>query len=334
MCSYKPLVVFDTGGAGGDLLAEFWVASRGGILIASAQSTLGWYACQERKAPVGQTNNLEMAAIATQNIWNSWFDEQNQAAESQLRDDRGRLLQLKTLLEKILGCPRPEFLDGLLGSASFYAVTLGELGIIYWKKVGRRTWSDPIWCAPKELSDPIPCGRTAFPCELCSPENRVHYRTVLPDEEIRNVLGSGDVARAGFVASLTASMYWQSAATLQHEWLEYAAAWANWFGATKATFFSIEDFLDAISLHQEVILGRLQYHPHGQDNEFSVTAIDVPIRQMTVRHCNLLLDSDFHPAVQYWKRQIDDWCEHPEKWYRRTALWKNERGLRRFFGRS
>ena len=61
-------------------------------------------------------------------------------------------------------------------------------------------------------------------------------------DEVRNGLQCGDMARAGFVASIVASMGEENEQPSLAD-VEYAVGWANWFGMQKIRFFTLEDYL-------------------------------------------------------------------------------------------
>jgi hypothetical protein len=136
-----------------------------------------------------------------------------------LRDDAARGIIVPTFLNR----------QSQLGGLSAYIVTLGEMGCIYWIKTHSGQWQGPRWSC-----------QAGSPSRLSQDEMLVQYA------DLRNGLGCGDVARAGFTASLLASMNFGQPRTIKPEWIEWAIGWANWFGTQKVKFFSLEDYLEFI----------------------------------------------------------------------------------------
>jgi len=64
-------------------------------------------------------------------------------------------------------------------------------------------------------------------------------------------LGCGDVARAGFVASLLATLGGSACQKrIEARHLEWAIGWANWFGAKKVRFLALKDFIEFLRWEQ------------------------------------------------------------------------------------
>src|SRR5262249_11886351 len=122
--------------------------------------------------------------------------------------------------------PIPKFLSARLRNAQAYAVTLGELGIVYWMNIDAR-WDGPyrVWCE-------------------------------VGDEEIRSGLECGDCTRGGISAALIARQ--RKNAEFTREDYQEAFAFGAWCGTTKVRFFSLWDFHDALARQSEKLLEQVK----------------------------------------------------------------------------
>jgi len=310
---WEPLIVFETGGIG-DLHAESWVASRYGIVLASAVAALRWFALSVDKTECGFPADLWHRNYATRAVdtrivrvnnepcdierrGRDWFKHWRVRVEP--RDDRGRLKQVRALLDIIefLKGKIPRFLKGALKGLRLYAVTVGEIGIVYWIKEGEH-WRGPCWsrCPDAEHAT-----------------SRKHY------DELRNGAECGDVARAGFVAALLAATDFnhRTAALLQPKDLERALEWANWFGAWKIRYFSVEDYVQFIKSHQSTLLAAMRARAAGgavPDPRISLAARTDPLldgaklcddaAQVRNRYAEYLRD----PKGQEFRKEVARWA--------------------------
>jgi hypothetical protein len=113
-----------------------------------------------------------------------------------------------------------------------YAVTLGEAGVVYWRRLGGSELAGPMWA--RLVDDGGRLGGVA-PADL------------------RNGLGCGDVARAGMTAAI---LLLGRGAGGEVCW-DHAVAWGNYFGAAKVRFFGVEDFLSWLHSRAGVILAAM-----------------------------------------------------------------------------
>ncbi|MBZ5658825.1 MAG: hypothetical protein LAO08_00315 [Acidobacteriia bacterium] len=205
--STKPLMVLETGG-GGEPDIEKWVAQHYGIVIASAKTALRWF----------NTTSPDAG------------------------DEFGRYVQMTRLLKALLeeinkekDKENPEFVSkNSLTGARALVVTLGELGALSWEQKNSK-WLGPFWTFP-----------TSFEQHANEPEP-FEKGTSLPLHEVRDALGCGDCARAGFVASLARSLDFKPLqGDLPQHSVSLALASLNWFGIQKIRHFGMDRYLDSL----------------------------------------------------------------------------------------
>ena len=228
-----PLIIYDTGGRG-MVSAELSVANHNGIIIASAYSALEWLNCKPLSGGCEGMTEAELIDSLERN------QTQWRAGNTEPSDSRGRVWQSYVLLSalKDLNGNVPWFLkdEQPLFHLRAYVITLGELGCVYWVRDG--DWKNGRWC---RLSESMRVGkkrRNVTEEEL--KQQMEKYKQVV------SALECGDVARAGFAASLLASMAWQRNEPSASQ-IEYAVGWANWFGAMKLRYFAIDDYCAFLS---------------------------------------------------------------------------------------
>lgn len=209
-----PFIIFETGGVG-KMEDQEWIADKEGIILSSAIAAGKWFAAKEKKGN---------EAVAT---GKEWVKSCNFP-----KDETGRFHQYYHFLKELKNQPIPTALtQGALQNARALVVTLGELGAIYWNR-GSTSWSDPWWCITYEF--------------INNSNNTSEEMRVLPLEEVRDGLGCGDSARAGFVAAVACLTNFQGVRkgkTLPKRSIDMAVAWLNWFGLQKLRHFGLENYL-------------------------------------------------------------------------------------------
>jgi hypothetical protein len=216
------------------------------------------------------------------------------------RDDRGRLRQVKAVLDLILHLKErtPPFLEHALCGLKLYAVTLGELGIVYWVKDGSR-WDGPRWSRCRDAK------------AQTSGENY---------DELRNGAECGDVARAGFVASLLigADFSEQINKRVSADDFKRALGWANWFGAQKIRFFSLDDYLKFIRElkvdWEDLMKGR---HPGQVGGPSSLETPDGP----------LLVDGKLHSDAQRAWQECVNYLVGEKLFREEVVQWAHKRSV-------
>lgn len=234
------LMVYDTGGRG-NADAERQVAERGGIIIASIGSYLEWLSAKEYEPKQYKLLNGKEKEDAIANMSKRAIEWRRQCQEP--RDARGRVWQQYKLLQSfeelssdVHGCRIPWFLNDNepLSGLRAYVLTAGELGAFFWMRKDGDGWHDPFWCGVQESS--------VNGVGLDEQSATKKY------ERYVSGLSCGDVARAGFVASVLSSMGWRYG-RLSCDAIQYAVGWLNWFGYHKVRFFALDDFLAFVQKH-------------------------------------------------------------------------------------
>lgn len=291
--SYQPLIVFETGGIG-KIQAEAWVASREGIVIASAVAALGWMNDEVNLAARSDAGEGKVI----QEAWERWFENRR---KTEVKDDRGRLFQAKEVLEKLQPGQTPGFLDGILRGLRLYGITLGDLGVIYWVKSNDNIWIGPKWCTSTKVlagEDPI------------------------PDRDVRNGIACGDASRAGFVAALLLQSPNSPRATVRSAaHLEFALAWANWFGACKLQFFSLNDYIAFLRRKATSIcdaVRKSEYPPLGESGD---------IHDLIFRTQDVFVDGKPNLALERWKKMTEVLRDEKNRqpWEERIKQWAKAR---------
>jgi SIR2-like domain len=156
-------------------------------------------------------------------------------------NEHGRYIQLAHLLKVLPDTQQkpgnPRFIqESGLNAARAIVVTLGELGSLAWIRKKSR-WSKALWTYPRSL-------RT-------NAAKQFSIGTTLPLSEIRDALGCGDCARAGFTASLARSLkFGMLKGDLPRASFGMAIASLNWFGIQKIRYFGMDryaKFLQGVS---------------------------------------------------------------------------------------
>jgi hypothetical protein len=310
---YDPLIIFETGGRGGAILAESWVAQQKGIILASAESALGWFGAAGHGAPVAADGPREKRVGATREKWKEWSD----SFGANVKDDRGRVFQNAEVLKTLRDTPRPDFLcgkNGLLNDLIFYGITLGDLGIIFWRKSETGRWFGPRWCFSADLSKRRDGGPRA-----------------LDDAEMRNGLGCGDVSRAGFCAALLlGNLKYGPSRPLNMALTDAAVAWAHWFGTSKIRFFSLTDYVAWLKDRERPI----QLVKDIQDSvqkefadrqEFTLTTDGF---QLSLKIEAAVDDNGLHADLTDALNQLEIWKKDQGTWKDRIKEWRNAREIK------
>jgi sugar/nucleoside kinase (ribokinase family) len=311
---YDPLIVFETGGRGGAFPAESWVAQRKGIVLASAESALGWFGAAEEGAPVATDGHWEERAKVAREKWKGWSD----TSGAMVKDDRGRVFQNAKVLKTLRDVPRPDFLcdkNGLLNGLILYGITLGDLGIIFWTKSEGGDWLGPRWCFSAELSIPRKGGPRA-----------------LDDAEMRNGLGCGDVSRAGFCAALLLDdLDCDSRPSVSMALADAAVAWAHWFGTSKIRFFSLTEYVDWLRGQQQALplvedIRRQVKKTFAPRQEFTLGA---GVFEMSIRLEPAVESGSLHPDLEKAFNQLEVWKSDGGRdlWDQRIREWRSARGI-------
>lgn len=328
--SDRPLIVFDTGGRGKATM-EWWIARNAGIIIASAYSTLLWYGVEH--ANLVTPDPRTQLGPETQQFTNRLEELQEEARRnlggSEPKDDRGRIWQIRELLNAVRRAPRPWFLGAgnALAGLRAYVVTLGEMGCIYWSRVAGGDWIGPCWSRidpPEALlkgMDEVPEAQL----EDLERTKENHYR------ETRSGLECGDVARAGFTASLLASAAYAAVPDpLPLPILERALGWLNWFGAEKLRYFALDDFVRYVSTKAEVLERELPWNEAATGDSLEISVGD-PATTHPVRFSNLLQGTGLSPAADRWfqwyGRLLGGAEGSREHWEREIRIWRRARGM-------
>lgn len=168
---------------------------------------------------VAENRGIILASVQTANRWLKVKRGRSVA------DEYGRYRELKEFWNNILKAK--EFPNPDLKNSRALVVTLGELGSVYWYQQSKQ-WFGPRWCVSKSYD-----ANGEF--------------SILPFTEIRDGLGCGDCARAGFVYSLARSIGfdWLSPREdLQPSTIHLAVSYLNWFGLQKVRYFGLPRFIE------------------------------------------------------------------------------------------
>lgn len=290
-----PLIIYDSG-----LIPEFGaeeeVAKHGGVIVASAL------------AAVGQQHRADSIAVA----WNKdfWKDRLGKVSDKyrtdfrtwwdayQPTDDRGRLFQIKKLLECIRERSRnliPSFLEGSLAKARAYAISLGDFGLLYWLK------TQGGWSGPSRLFATLDHG------------------------EWRSAFGAGDTLRAGIAAAVVALAKASGTEPKDLTVEEFPKAFAAgvWFGTTKVRFLSIDDYIAAIGSCRNDLFQQISEFKWGWQ-EVNLGASDL---QLTIMHV-----VDAQEAITQLGKELDRLIPPDEKdaaaiMEKAQSEWREERGM-------
>jgi sugar/nucleoside kinase (ribokinase family) len=291
--SVRPILVLETGSAG-HMEAEAWVAENDGVILASAMSFLNWLEAKDLPVEEGSQAARE-------------WHEQNPAPA----DETGRYWQYFQLLERLRGTPIPKCIGtpdkpGQLYRARVIVVTVGEVGAVYWTRTDGG-WKGPWWCVTESfLSD---------------------FRA-LPDSEVRDALGCGDCARAGFVASLAASIDYRhyGRGPLPDRWTHQAVVALNWFGTQKLRFFGIERYLKHLRLSALTGVSRLADPNLSVTPGDKVRLGDEPWETMCIE--TLHHGADLHHKLEEFIKEFLSEEARTKAVVDRGESWRRARGLK------
>jgi sugar/nucleoside kinase (ribokinase family) len=230
------LLVMDTGTAGLALEAQDFVLESGGCVLASALAAL------QRSRPNLPRREHKNPALYDPKIHydgEKWFKEVWQGAE--MKDERARVLQLFALMKDIAFDLARITPPALARGKGAFVITLGSYGMLV------LTDGAPFWIIDARAHD-----------RLTSSADDSHAADI-PASEIRNGLGCGDAARAGFVAALLGQAR-KDIQGIPRDALKRMVAAACFVGSLKIQYFRYEDFLTALRTVRDAV------HKPTQDN--------------------------------------------------------------------
>lgn len=242
-----------------------------------------------------------------------WF---NQKASIK-GDEFGRYVQMATILKCLPGIltqfPPPQF-----ARARGLVLTLGELGSVAWENlpVG---WSRPQWVLSRSFEN---CANTSEPFS---------GGVTLPLLEIRDALGCGDCARAGFVASMAASLKFSYVSgPLPAGSLLLASAALNWFGIQKVRHFGMDTYREFLKRTAR------NFWLNWESASPPATAISSGTREFRlgpeeferfVVYDALDANDNLHPLLSVWLDRFDPDIKSNEDWIRaESQKWSQIRG--------
>jgi hypothetical protein len=230
----------------------------------------------------------------------AWIDY---SQRKEPKDDRGRLFQTTEILRNLKR--KPAFLETALSGLSVYAITLGELGTIFWAKDSNNKWASPRWSASTRVFE---------------------GKSPIPDRDIRNGTECGDVSRAGFVAALlllASDPKKLQTTTLPMDGVERAVEWANWFGATKLQFFSLYDYIAFLQRRWKRITALVNGRQRpglGKSSEY---------QDLNIRTDNAFLYGKHHPSLLVWNKVLKKLGDEGSRriWDEKIIKWVKARRL-------
>lgn len=251
------------------------------------------------KDPVRLSGNVELWNQGPQTLGRI---QRVEAVLLEGKDETGRYHQYARFLEKLVDSHSglEVFTDqwGLYGARAL-VVTLGELGSIYWKHESN-AWSAPLWCIGSRFSEKSKDGEG---------------RRVLPLSEVRDGLGCGDCARAGFVAAIACLTNFSPVAKdeeLSSNSVDAAVAWLNWFGLQKLRHFGLEEYLEFLKGQKTILQKALKVSPKIEDKKLKL-GTEGDYQDMNVEPA--LKDGNLHEwLVGYLKTPTVQIKELENKW--------------------